>query len=675
MAKNIIIKSMHIVNFKGITDLVINFDATETDVFGANGSGKTTIADAFTWLLFKKDSNFDTEFDIKPLDAEGRIIYNLPHEVSAIINVDGEDIALCRRLVEKWPKRDGVPTFTGNKVEQTVNDVPCNENEYKAKIAEICDEDTFKKITSPTFFVSQSSDKQKSDLLKMAGEINDDDIAAGNPEFENLMSMMKSGNKTLDEIKREISAKKSKVNNELKALPGNIDEKKRDIAAHTDDWDAIESEIATVTTERDNADAQLTDINAAVQQYGNERRALSRDIDLKRREITDRRKELTQSMFGEYNDAQSALTRIDTNIKSEQAEISRCERLIVADRAAIRNLESRRERMLNEYRELCKRRDAIAAETLVFDETDFVCPTCHRSFDIADIEAKQAEMTERFENERKSRLSRIKADIESNINAGRPIKNEIADTEANIAATEKEIAERRAKIESLTADREQYAGITKPDVEPVIAADADIIRLTAELADLESRFNADAEPESTEHRDELRMTRDKLNAQLDALKSRLAHRTTLNNDNARLAELESKYRTLNDELTELEHLEYVIGEFSKSKNEAIDARINGMFRVVRFRWIKYRINGDEKETCEATINGVPYASLNTAGKIIAGIDIINAICKFEGITAPIFIDNRESITTDLPPMQSQIVNLIAKRGVTLTAQSHNSITA
>ena len=132
---------------------------------------------------------------------------------------------------------------------------------------------------------------------------------------------------------------------------------------------------------------------------------------------------------------------------------------------------------------------------------------------------------------------------------------------------------------------------------------------------------------------------------------------------------------LNEELNELEHIEYIIAEFSKTKAKAIDERINGMFKIVRFRWIKYRINGDEKETCEATINGVPYASLNTAGRIIAGLDIINAICRFEGVSAPLFIDNRESITSELPKIESQIVSLIATNDDRITIKSHNSLTA
>ena len=673
--KRIIIKSMHIINFKGVRDLAIDFDAVETDITGCNGSGKTTIADAFTWLLFKKDSMFRTEFDLKTLDADGKIIYQLPHEVSAVINVDGEDITLCRRLIEKWPKRNGQPTFTGNTIEQTVNDVPCNEKEYNAKIAEICDEDTFKKITSPTFFVSQKSDKQKSDLMRMAGEISDADLAAGNAEFEMLLGLLGEGKnrKTIDELKREIGAKKSRVKSEIADIPGRIDEKKRDIAQDTDDWAAIESEITTVTAERDDIDSQLTDINAAAKRIENECYDLAAQISNRRIALKNRRQQITDDALAGVRAAKRELQRIDTDIDTEQRHIDRLTRLIKSDTAALNDLNARRVRMLAEYKSFDNRIAEITAETISFNDTDFVCPTCHRPLDIDDIETKQSEMTARFESDKQSRIARIKAEKDANLTAGKRVKSEIEQTTANITAAESERAEHERRLAAFMTERQSKSDITAPDVEPIIAVDPEIVRITAEIADLESKQN-EPMPESSSNRDELKSKRTDLNNRLDALKARIAKRQSVADAETRIADLESKYRRLNDELTELEHIEFVIAEFSKVKSEAIDARINGMFNVVRFRWIKYHINGEENETCEATINGVPYSSLNAAGRIAAGIDIINAICNFEGITAPLFIDNRESVT-NIPPVESQIVNLIVSNDDRITVKSHNSLTA
>ena len=47
---------MSLLNFKGVRELTVDFDEHETNIFGANHTGKTTLFDAFVWLLFDKDS-------------------------------------------------------------------------------------------------------------------------------------------------------------------------------------------------------------------------------------------------------------------------------------------------------------------------------------------------------------------------------------------------------------------------------------------------------------------------------------------------------------------------------------------------------------------------------------------------------------------------------------------
>ena len=120
----------------------------------------------------------------------------------------------------------------------------------------------------------------------------------------------------------------------------------------------------------------------------------------------------------------------------------------------------------------------------------------------------------------------------------------------------------------------------------------------------------------------------------------------------RIIELEDNYRKGAQELADLERI-----EFSKAKTEAVENRINGMFSFVKFKMYEQQINGGEVETCEATANGIPYSSQNNAMKINMGIDIINAICKYVGITAPIIVDNAESVN-EIIPTQSQLIKLV-----------------
>ena len=90
-----------------------------------------------------------------------------------------------------------------------------------------------------------------------------------------------------------------------------------------------------------------------------------------------------------------------------------------------------------------------------------------------------------------------------------------------------------------------------------------------------------------------------------------------------------------------------------------------MFQVVSFNFVSDQLNGGEKLTCVCTVNGTPYPDVNAAGKVNAGLDIINAICSAKGVSAPIFIDNRESINQILPTV-SQVINLVVSKDKSLT---------
>lgn len=87
-------------NFKGTKYFELITDGKDVSVFGDNETGKTTIADAFFWLLFNKNSKGDTKFAIKTLDSRGNEIHNLNHSVYGVLEIDVKSIIL-RRFTEK----------------------------------------------------------------------------------------------------------------------------------------------------------------------------------------------------------------------------------------------------------------------------------------------------------------------------------------------------------------------------------------------------------------------------------------------------------------------------------------------------------------------------------------------------------------------------------------------
>ena len=183
--KTIRIEAMSLQNFKGIRNLDIQFPGQETTIAGANGTGKSTIFDAFTWCLFGKDSRDNQKFNVKTLDTQGNTIPQIGHEVSITLSIDGQQHIYARQLEEQWVKGHGKTEteLKGNTTHYFIDGVELKKSEYEEAVSEIIDETLYKNITNPAYFLTQDKDTQRLQLLQMAGTMTDDEIAAAHPEL------------------------------------------------------------------------------------------------------------------------------------------------------------------------------------------------------------------------------------------------------------------------------------------------------------------------------------------------------------------------------------------------------------------------------------------------------------------------------------------------------------
>ncbi len=638
--KEIIILRLTLLNFKGIRSLTVDFDEHETNIYGANAAGKTTVFDAFRWVLFGKDCNDRKDFNIKTIGADGKPIERLPHEVTADLVVDGEQITLKKCYVEKWTKKRGsaVETFSGHAVECYYNDVPCSVKEYEAKVSEICDEQVFKLITNPLFFTSQKKDFQRGMLINLAGDVTNQELIDENPDFSELVGML-SG-KTVEELKREVASKKRKIKDGIDNIPARIDERKRDMPEVLD-WSAIETNIKVHEYEITRLDAQITDRSKAFNETTKHKQEVAKQLSEVKSSITARQFELKDKLLADYNESRrghdTAVQRA-TSLRNERRvkalALPRLEK-------ELQTLKDRREALIAEWR-------AIKAEVFTEpDRNEFVCPTCKRPLEADDVDAKIEELRTAFNADKSKRL-------EYNKTIGIETKGAIEAKEAEIKA----INDGCFKLDNEIAEIENSAAYkttpTEPNVEPMIAADNTLQELKAKAANLQTELDKEVSAPDTSDLQELK---NKHQEAINTDKVKLSNRETIANSNKRIKELEDEYKKNQDELARLEGIEFTIQQFCKARIEHVESRINGMFKLVRFKMYEQQINGGEIETCEATVNGVPFSDLNNAMKINAGLDIINAICAANGIIAPIFIDNRESVS-EILSTQSQIVNLI-----------------
>lgn len=661
--KEIRLKRLRLLNFKGFRDFEINFEGERTNILARNGKGKSTVLDAFSWLLFGKDrkgreATGKSSFGLKTYDENGVVIPRIPHEVEGVLTVDGDEVVLRRTLTEKWVKKIGASEekFKGHESARFYNDVPCSEDEWSQKIAEICPEETLKLITDIERFGSIKKEDKRKLLVQMAGGVSDAEIAEGNDDFIKLLALLTKNKKTLDELKKEVTAKRLRVKTEVEGIPGRIDEVKREMP-EVEDWDKISVEISQKETEIERIEGQIMSDAKRREETDNRRLEIAGRIHEIRSKIQRRSHDISDKAFESYRDYQ--LTR--NSLLDEKRTLAKT---VEVTEARIKNLEtdhaaakSSRDRMLKDYETLKAKSKQIKSEQLQISENDFKCPTCGRIFEPDQIEAKQSEMLARFEEQRKARFDAVTEEINENIARGRrnndnmtSILKEIEDCKLKIANSKKRIVE----IDGSDALKKSH---TPPDVAPLIEADEEIRELRNEEEQLVSMATPQTTDDDSSFRNELSAQREALRKEIKDLQQRMFKRDEINRRTKRINDLTAQLQQQNQELTSLQKLEMTIAAFAKSRIDAVEDKINSMFGIVKFKLFNRLVNGGEEEICDATFNGVPYPDCSTAERINMGLDIINAISKFKGVSAPVFIDNAESVI-DILPTGTQVIRLV-----------------
>lgn len=677
---------MRIQNFKGCKDREITFGG-RTSIKGANATGKTTVFDAFTWLLLGKDSLGNTKFDIRPLDADGNMINNLEISVEASIRVDDEEYALKKTQKQVWRKKRGTDTteFQGNVNEFEINGYPKSEKEFKAFIAGIIDENIFNLVTNPNAFNALPWKEQREILMKFVGVMSDAEIALTyGDKYSLLIPELKIA--STDDILKKYTKAKNALNKQMTEIPARIDELSKQIVSV--DTGALEVQKAAKQAELKRVEDSLsggTDILEKINEYKQrvieEKFKLSELQNNANAELDEKRRSARKSV----NDADDKVTKTEREILD--AEYLKEDYIKARDRA-----EADKTRYAEEWKDWKKKTfpefvpldDYV--EPLPLTDKDLTCPTCGQALPedvrkqrIADHEKICAKAKSDYEDRREEHRmdydtkkimfseQRKKAMDEITVK-GQKAADNVRAYQKQIDEQEKEISALKLRLECEKADLSK----AKKDLETIpacadISGNADYIRAQEAIRSLETHIEElrKETPDNTEaeaRRDAIRNEISDIEAQIKAADNTKAKE--------RIAELEEEQKSIGQKIAEQEQMIDLTESFIRTKMNIISEKINEKFKVVRFSLFDIQINGGLKETCECTVNGVPYSSLNNGHRIIAGLDIIRSLSELYGVSAPVFIDNSEAISTgNFPDMDTQIIHLIVTDDKELTVES------
>lgn len=628
------IYNLKLKNFKGIKELEIVFNGQDTNIYGKNATGKTTIFDAFKWLFFDKDSNDRKDFNIKTLDENNNPIHFLEHEVEATLIIDGQDITFKKMFKEKWVKRRGQEQqeFAGHETSYWIDEVPIKKKDYEEKINSIIPENLFKLITDPSFFNNQMSWKERRELLiNISGtDITDETILNSNEQFEILKENLEG--RTIEDYRKVLAAKIKELNNEKEKIPIRIDElTKTLITDHNINYEDLENEKNMCNEELQKIELEMTDI----QTRAKENMKKADQLAIAKNELNNLKFRLEVEHSDKYSSEAIKLNNekslIESKIRNNNQTINDLQIQIGTDK--------------KRKQELYKKWDEINNTKLEFDPNSFICPTCKREYETEKIEEMKQQFVDNFNTHKDNEKQAINKEGKS-INAR--IEENTKKIETLLAETEqfnKNLEEINLKILEYEKD--------KPSETFDVTALPQYQEKLKEIEKLEEIVNNLVSEDITE----IQNKKSSIIEQINNIDKQLNERVVQEKTKTRIEELEKEEENIAHKIQELEAQQYQIEEFTKTKVELLENAINSNFEIVQFRLFDTQINGGLIECCDTLVNGVPFADVNNAHKIIAGLDIIKTLSKFYNITAPIFIDNRESIN-ELCNIDAQVISLI-----------------
>lgn len=643
--KSIILKTLILRNFKGIKDLRVDFNRV-TDISGDNAVGKTTIFDAFTWLLFDKNSLDAKDFEIKTLDKNNNVIHGLEHEVSALLNIDGVEKKLSKIYKEKWTKKRGEAEkqLTGHTTDYYIDDVPVKKAEFQEAIGNIIDEKLFKLITNPLYFSTILNWKDRRNvLLSIIGDVDVMDVIKGNNTLKGFDTLL--GEKTVDDLKKTLAARKRKINQDINSIPVRIDELDKSILNL--DFEALEGELKLKNEELKQVEDKLYDST----KLG--------DVVLEKQQKLFNLKNMLQSIeYKAESQANRPKKELEALLDEKAYELKDTLRKVSTLEERLISIKFKKDLVKDQMDSLRNNWHEEKLRTLEFNEHEFVCPTCKREFEADDIEAKKKSLIEQFNISKSRKLSDIN-------NKGVAKKDEFVELEKQILNLETEVEETKVKASGL---EEEVKGIkVKLDsFKPLIVLGEEYKKVSCEIADLEVEIN-----DNTSTKDlisSLRREKSELVDAIDNIKAKLTYREKNKATLERIEELKDEERKLAETLAKVEKEEFQCETFIKAKVKLMEDSINEKFKYVSFKLFNTLVNGAVEECCVATVNGVPFDSVNNAGKINAGIDIINTLCNHYDIECPVFVDNAESVN-ELLECKSQVIRLIVSKDKTLVVKS------
>ena len=616
-------------NFRGIKSLVLKLDGQDVIVYGKNGTGKTTIAEAIHYLLFNQAVN-EKSIDIVPRDVYNVEQKELTPTVKAVFDIDGATHTLERKSVYN-------KSTNGRSTQQYIDAVDKSVKDYTTFIEEtFLGVNEFKLLTNPSAFFQLHWLERREIITSLVADITDEQIINESSEFKNVPSIL--GTNTVDDKKSILKRSIKQVKDDIKAIPIKIEENLQNIVQVDTNYEELEKK--SVLKRIEEVEEKIIQLK-----NGNGATILKNEIASKQTELSILKNKLENANHSK------TLGKSD-EVRMIQGDIDSLNREINFDIQAIKRMEVERKNLLSEYHETKERANECSMKVFEFEpKTHCECCTQDIPQHLQDT-VKEKEL-EKFNLDKSNELERFNNKLNDLIKKGKSAKEDIERTQETVQIKQEKLKECQKSLEVKQGELERLKG-------SLPSSNEDVEKLEDEIKELELQLeNADDNSELIT----------KLNNELYELNQTNVEHARLVSQIQRNDELQKRVETLKlDEeslqakLDDYEEQKDLLDLFTERKMQKFSESINEKFDYIQIKLFDEKKNGELEEACEITVDGVEYNNgLNTAAQINAGLDVINTLSEKYRVHAPIFIDNSESVNdvieTDSQQILLQVSNL------------------
>lgn len=700
--KNISLKSIRIHNFKGISDLMIEPNGKSIDIFGDNDAGKTTIYDAFLWCLFNKDSKERTKIQWRPLDENSEPIRGKQTSVTVVLTINGqakefEKVRGDKEVIKRNSEHKSYEMFTKYLVDGLET---TTKKAFDDEVEKVLDQDTFKNLTSVTYFCEQLvADERRQKLFEYFGSKTDEEIINESPSIHQLKEII--GNDDIKTARERVLQEQKRINETLKNIPVKIE----GIQAALPDIENINKE--QLLTTRNELTLKKNDIEnqlVTIRNGGNISELIA-SLNTKQEELTAAKLKHDNAQNARINGIEQGKSKLFADLNKaqktyadEESSLNVTERLVSIKDNELIALNKKHEELYDKYDEVEAEEftGGLVYTKLSFNENLLVCQHCNRPYDIKDqdemkrhheeeeqkraeeIELTNKEIKAQFEADKQIKLSEIREKGIQNNKDREALKKEIGELkEQLLIKTEAyNIAKKHLEdVKENLADVEQQISSLKLDKIPFEATEK-YSTITKEIKKLQEYITQSNEAilEQTSAKTSEITEIDKEIAMID---EKLALLKEYERQLSIIEDFNEQERQLSHKKGEVLQKLVLFEEFFITKQNMLQEIINSHFSVVKWKLFDFFEDGGLNEAvCEPMIDGVPFSSLNNGSRMQAGLDVSNTLMKQEGYIVPIFIDNAEGLTNhnrDSVQVDTQVIAMyVNEDDKTLRIKNHKT---